>query len=65
MAPSHSLGQQEPKISVTVHLTNGMLPWWLLNDGNDLHSFTSGLGVFGLQILSGCKAGLGQSVHEL
>lgn len=48
-----------------MHLTNGMLPWWLLNDGNDLHSFISGLGIFELQILSGCKAGLGQSVHEL
>lgn len=43
MAPSYNLckGQQEPKVSVSVHLTNGIVSWWLLNDGNDLHSFIS------------------------
>lgn len=48
MAPGYNLckEQQEPKVSVSVHLTNRTVSWWLLNDGNDLHSF-----IFGWELL--------------
>lgn len=43
---------------MSVHLTNGIVSWWPLSDGNDLHSFISWLGVTGLQILSDCEQDL-------
>lgn len=67
MAPSYNLctGQQELKVSLSVHLTNGTVSWWLLNNENDLYSFISWLGNTELQTLSNCNTGLGQSVPEV
>lgn len=53
------VGHQDPEISASVHLTNGIVSWWPLSDGNDLHSFTSWLGVTGLQILCDCRTWTG------